>query len=170
MAHSNNLCSVKPALGWRAEQLKRQIKTEIIFFHWQRIPGGLTFFKVRGEQWGVQKRRGRCPWWNPTSTAEKGDVMAQSVYIFLKTKAVWKMKQNIIQMRITKKHTADESWKKHKILFHGSCTVLQSYTRWFSFWRLIHCYAGEWPPHTRKAIDRKGLSLFHEKVAVRRPG
>lgn len=155
MAHSNYLCSVKPALGGRAEQPKRQIKTEMIFFIGRELPGRLTFSKVRGEQWGVQKRRGRCPWWNPTSTAEKGDVMAQSIYIFLKTKAVWKMKQNIIQMRITKKHTADESWKKHKILFHDSCTVLQLYIWWFSFWRLILCYADEWPPQTRKAIDRK---------------
>lgn len=163
MAYSNYLCSVKPALGWRAEQPDRQIKTEMIFFIGKGYQEGLFSPRSEAEQWGVQKRCGRCPWWNPTSTAAEGDVMAQSVYIFLKTKADWKMRHKTSFRWELPKSILQMNHKILKILFHGSCIVLQLYTGWFSFWRLIHCYTGEWPSQTRQAIDRKGLSLFDER-------
>lgn len=92
MAYSNYLCSAKPAVGWRAEQPKKQIKTEM-FFSWAKENRRVYFPQAqrqssedcRGDSGNA---RGRIP---PATAAlmidRKSKAMAQSIYVFSKTKA-----------------------------------------------------------------------------------
>lgn len=155
MAYSNYLCSMKPAVGWRAEQPKRQDwnwnvslqakENSRVFF----IPGIRRQRSEELREDSVNAHNGFSPFTLCLTIDKKCNVMAQIVSLFLKTKATGKWGTKCNADGNCEKAHHQWIWEEAQTLFHACFIVIWalqwSLSYWWSCWKLIQCYTSVWP-------------------------
>lgn len=157
---------------WDGEQnnLKGKIKMEM-FLHRHKEMGWFISQNSKAEKWGTRRKLSECSQWILASYSSSNDRQenqcdATKYLCFLEHKSrLENDAQNVMRLRITKKHIPDESWKNHRLSCMASA-LQWSLSHHLSCWRRIRCYTSQWSSWTRKATEwkEKGPGLWEREL------